>query len=118
MTDSPLGAALGSLAVLIASEMLVVLDAADAIHPFLPTRYWLAWVDFFRDPIFWRDIERGFGLQAGLRGRAARRRVGQLHLQGRHELKPVCGCTPRFCPATYGHPADPVAGASAAAGIP
>jgi ABC-2 type transport system permease protein len=64
VTDSALGAALGALAVLVASEVLVVLDAADAIHPFLPTRYWLAWVDFFRDPIFFRDIERGFALQA------------------------------------------------------
>src|SRR5262245_40309997 len=63
VTDSALGAALGALAVLVASEVLVVLDAADTIHPFLPTRYWLAWVDFFRDPIFFRDIERGFALQ-------------------------------------------------------
>jgi ABC-2 type transport system permease protein len=64
VTDSALGAALGALAVLIASEILVLLDAAVAIRPFLPTRYWLAWVDFFRDPIFWRDIERGIGIQA------------------------------------------------------
>jgi ABC-2 type transport system permease protein len=63
VTDSALGAALGALAVLVTSEVLVVLDAADTIHPFLPTRYWLAWVDFFRDPIFFRDIERGFALQ-------------------------------------------------------
>jgi ABC-2 type transport system permease protein len=63
ITDSALGAALGALAVLIASEILVVLDAAVAIRPFLPTRYWLAWVDFFRDPILYRDIERGVGLQ-------------------------------------------------------
>jgi ABC-2 type transport system permease protein len=63
VTDSALGAALGALAVLVASEVLVVLDAADSLHPFLPTRYWLAWVDFFRDPILYRDIERGVGLQ-------------------------------------------------------
>jgi ABC-2 type transport system permease protein len=63
VTDSALGAALGALAVLVASDALVLLDAADAIHPFLPTRYWLARVDFFRDPIFLRDIERGSGLQ-------------------------------------------------------
>jgi len=64
VTDSPLGAALGAMAALIASEALVVLDAAVSIRPFLPTRYWLAWVDFFRDPIFWRDIERGVAIQA------------------------------------------------------
>ena len=86
VTDSALGAALGALSVLIASEVLVVLDAAVAIRPFLPTRYWLAWVDFFRDPIFWRDIERGIGIQASLRGRLPRRGLGQLRDQGRHDL--------------------------------
>ncbi|MEV7624841.1 ABC transporter permease [Actinoplanes sp. NPDC089786] len=63
ITDSGLGAAMGALAVLVTSQVLVTLDAAAAIRPYLPTRYWLAWVDFFRDPILWRDIERGAGIQ-------------------------------------------------------
>ena len=63
-TNSALGAALGSLAVLVASEILVALNAATAVQPYLPTRYWLAWIDFFRQPIFWRDIQRGFAIQA------------------------------------------------------
>ncbi len=64
LTDSALGAALGALAALVASEVLVTLDAASSIKPYLPTNYWLAWVDFFRNPIFWRGIERGIGIQA------------------------------------------------------
>jgi len=64
MTDSPLAAALGALALLIASSLLLTLDAAQTLQPYLPTRYWLAFVDLFRDPIFWRDIVRGIGLQA------------------------------------------------------
>jgi ABC-2 type transport system permease protein len=64
LTDSALAAALGALAVLITSDVLVALDAAASVQPYLPTRYWLAWVDFFRDPIFWRDIERGLIVQA------------------------------------------------------
>ena len=64
LTDSPLAAMLGALAVLIASSLLFTLDAASAIAPYLPTRYWLAFVDFFRDPILWRDVVRGIGLQA------------------------------------------------------
>jgi ABC-2 type transport system permease protein len=64
MTDSPLGATLGALATLIASQVLVTLDATGGIRPYLPTRYWLAWIDLFRDPILWRDIERGLALQA------------------------------------------------------
>jgi ABC-2 type transport system permease protein len=64
VTDSALGAALGALAALVASEVLVTLNAAAAIDPYLPTRYWLAWIDFFREPIVWRNIERGFAVQA------------------------------------------------------
>jgi ABC-2 type transport system permease protein len=63
VTDSALGAAMGALAVLVTSQVLVTLDAAAAIRPYLPTRYWLAWIDFFREPILWRDIERGAGIQ-------------------------------------------------------
>jgi ABC-2 type transport system permease protein len=63
LTDSALGAAFGALAVLITSDVLLTLDAASSVQPYLPTRYWLAWVDFFRDPIFWRDIDRGLLLQ-------------------------------------------------------
>ena len=63
ITDSALGAALGALAALVASEVLVTLNAATVVQPYLPTRYWLAWIDFFRQPIFWRDIQRGFGIQ-------------------------------------------------------
>ena len=63
VVDNPLGAALGTLAVLIASTVLLTLDAASALHPWLPTRYWLSFVDLFRDPILWRSVLRGVGLQ-------------------------------------------------------
>ena len=63
MSDSPLGAALGTLALLVASTLLLTLDAADPLQPYLPTRYWLAFVDLFRDPILWRDVVRGVLLQ-------------------------------------------------------
>jgi ABC-2 type transport system permease protein len=64
ISDSALGSALGALAALVASEVLVTLNAATVVQPYLPTRYWLAWIDFFRQPVFWRDIQRGFGIQA------------------------------------------------------
>jgi ABC-2 type transport system permease protein len=64
LTDSALGAALGTLAVLITSEVLDTLDAAASVKPYLPTNYWLSWIDFFREPVFWRNIDRGLGLQA------------------------------------------------------
>jgi ABC-2 type transport system permease protein len=62
-TDSSLGAALGGLAVLVGSTVLVTLDAAGAVRDWLPTRYWLAWVDLFRDPILWHDLQRGVAVQ-------------------------------------------------------
>lgn len=64
LTDSSLGAALGALAALVASQLLVTLGAAASVAPYLPTRYWFAWLDLFRDPILWRDVERGLGVQA------------------------------------------------------
>lgn len=63
MTDSAVGAALGAVGFLIASTVLLGLDAADALQPWLPTRYWLAFVDLFRDPILTDDLTRGVLLQ-------------------------------------------------------
>jgi len=64
LTDSPLAAMLGALGILVASSLLFTLDAASSFAPYLPTRYWLAFVDLFRVPILWRDIVRGLALQA------------------------------------------------------
>ena len=63
LTTSSIGAALGTVGVLIASTVLLGLEAAESLHPFLPTRYWLAFVDLFRDPILWDDVLRGLGVQ-------------------------------------------------------
>ena len=63
-TDSPLAASLGAIAVLVTSAVLVGLDASASVQPYLPTRYWLAFVDLFRDPVHYRDVVRGTALQA------------------------------------------------------
>ena len=59
MTDSAIGAALGTIGFLVASTVLLGLDAAESLRPYLITRHWLAFVDLFRDPIRWHDIVRG-----------------------------------------------------------
>ena len=64
ITDSPLAASLGAIAMLITSGVLVGLDAASSVQPYLPTRYWLAFVDLFREPVAYRDLVRGTALQA------------------------------------------------------
>jgi len=63
-TDSALGAALGALAALVTSEVLATLDAAGGVRPYLPTNYWLAWIDLFRQPILWHNVQRGLAIQA------------------------------------------------------
>jgi ABC-2 type transport system permease protein len=64
LTDSPLAAALGALAALVTSQVLDLLDAAASVKPYLPTHYWLSFVDLFRAPILWHNVSRGFALQA------------------------------------------------------
>ena len=63
-TDSPLAASMGAIALLVTSGVLVGLDSAGAIQPYLPTRYWLAFIDLFREPVAYRDLVRGTALQA------------------------------------------------------
>ncbi|MEO5982599.1 MAG: ABC transporter permease [Pedococcus sp.] len=64
LTDSPQTATLGALAFLIGSSLLLTIDAARPLQPYLPTRYWLTFVDLYRDPLLLSGIERGVGLQA------------------------------------------------------
>lgn len=63
VASSSLAAALGTMAVFVASSLLLTLDASEALRDYLPTRYWLAFVDLFRDPILWRDVQAGVILQ-------------------------------------------------------
>ncbi len=63
LTDSALSASLGALAILIASSLLLTIDASHALQPYLPTRYWLSFIDLFRNPILWRNVVRGVALQ-------------------------------------------------------
>jgi ABC-2 type transport system permease protein len=65
LTDSPLAAALGVLAFVVVSAILLPLDAAAGIRFYLPTAHWLAWVDLFREPILWRPVREGAGVQLG-----------------------------------------------------
>lgn len=63
VTTSSIGAALGTIGLLIASTVLLGLDAAEVLHPYLPTRYWLSFVDLFRDPILLDNVGRGLVVQ-------------------------------------------------------
>jgi ABC-2 type transport system permease protein len=62
---TPMAAAMGTLALFFGSSLLLTLDAAHVLRPYLVTRYWLAFVDLFRDPILWHDVVHGVLLQLG-----------------------------------------------------
>lgn len=64
LTTAPLGATLGAIAVLVTSSVLDALDAAGSVRPYLPTHYWFAFVDLFRQPVLWRGVQHGLALQA------------------------------------------------------
>ena len=65
LTDSPMAAALGVLALVVTSAVLLPLDAAAGIRFYLPTTHWLAWVDLYRAPILWTAVRQGAAVQAG-----------------------------------------------------
>ena len=65
LTRTSVGAALGTIGALIASVVLLGLDAAQSLQPYLLTRYWLSFVDLFRDPIRWDRVVRGLLVQLG-----------------------------------------------------
>jgi ABC-2 type transport system permease protein len=59
LTQHPVGAIAGLLVLAIGSEICDQLPQLSAIHSFLPTHYWLAWVGLFRSPVDWSGIEHG-----------------------------------------------------------
>ncbi len=62
-TDSPLAASLATLAAFVGSQVMDLIDATRSVQAYLPTLYWLKFVDFYRDPILWRDVNEGILLQ-------------------------------------------------------
>jgi ABC-2 type transport system permease protein len=59
-TDSAPGATVATVAIVIISQILDALSALRAIHPYLLTHDWLAFVDLFRTPVTWDGMVHGF----------------------------------------------------------
>jgi len=59
LTQHPVGAIASLLVLTVASEICDQLPQLSAIHPFLPTHYWLAWDGLFRSPVDWSGVEHG-----------------------------------------------------------
>jgi ABC-2 type transport system permease protein len=64
LTDSGPGAAVATIVLAIASQILDNIPSLRAVHPFLPTHGWLAFVNLFRFPIEWTAMRAGLALSA------------------------------------------------------
>lgn len=65
MTEVPVAAMAATLVLTIVSEVLDQVPQLARIHPWLPTHYWLQWVDILRDPILTAGIWHGLLVTLG-----------------------------------------------------
>jgi len=59
LTDSAPGAAIAPVGIAIVSQILDHVDSVRVIHPYLISHQWLAYLDLFRSPVEWGNIDRG-----------------------------------------------------------
>jgi len=59
MTEVPIAAMAASLTLVIVSEVADAVPQLAAVHGWLPSHYWLRWVDLLRDPIYTDGITTG-----------------------------------------------------------
>ncbi len=59
LTEVPIAAMAGTLAVTIVSEVLEAVPQLSGIHPWLFSHYWLSFGDFLRDPISYGAVTHG-----------------------------------------------------------
>ncbi len=64
LTDSGPGATVATIVLAIASQVLDNIPSLRAIHPYLPTHGWLAFIDLFRFPVEWGSIRGGLLVSA------------------------------------------------------
>jgi ABC-2 type transport system permease protein len=63
-TDSGPGAAVATIVVAIASQILDQIPSLRAIHPYLPTNGWLSFTGLFRSPVDWSGMRGGVVVSA------------------------------------------------------
>jgi ABC-2 type transport system permease protein len=65
MTEVPIGAMAATLTLTIVSEVLDQIPQLSAVHPWLPSHYWLQWVDLLRDPMDTSGVGHGLLVSLG-----------------------------------------------------
>jgi ABC-2 type transport system permease protein len=63
-TDSGPGAAVATIVIAIASQILGQIPSLDVIHPYLPTYGWLGFTGLFRFPVDWDQMQGGLLVSA------------------------------------------------------
>ncbi|UUU24293.1 ABC transporter permease [Streptomyces sp. DSM 40750] len=64
LTNSGIAAMATTVGLLITIQILDQIPQLDALHPYFFSHYWLSFADLMREPIYWDDLQRNFGLQA------------------------------------------------------
>jgi ABC-2 type transport system permease protein len=59
LTQHPVGAIAGLLVLVVASEIADQVPQLSAIHPYLPSHFWMSWDGLFRAPVDWSGITHG-----------------------------------------------------------
>jgi len=58
-TEHPLGAIAAVLVIALASEVMDQITQLSAIHPYLPTHWWLSFDGLLRSPVTWAPLAHG-----------------------------------------------------------
>ncbi|HTS97138.1 MAG TPA: ABC transporter permease subunit [Streptosporangiaceae bacterium] len=58
-TEHPVGAIAAILVIAVASQVADTVSQVDAIHPYLPTHWWLSFDAMLRVPVDWADLGHG-----------------------------------------------------------
>jgi ABC-2 type transport system permease protein len=58
-TEHPVGAIAAVLVIAVASQVADTVSQLDAIHPYLPTHWWLSFDSLLRSPVAWPELGHG-----------------------------------------------------------
>jgi ABC-2 type transport system permease protein len=65
MTEVPIAAMAATLTLTVVSEVADAIPQLSRIHGWLPSHYWLQWIDLLRDPIYSHDMTTGLLVTLG-----------------------------------------------------
>lgn len=64
LTNSGIAAMAATLGLLVTVQILDTIPQLHAIQPYLFPHYWLSFADVLREPVYWDQLTKNFGLQA------------------------------------------------------